>query len=90
VKKLYHFVRTPTWVLPPRLMTMMVMGGPAKDILAQVELDKEENFTPGQIEKFKNDPEFYHKFVKVIEKDINGAFPIVSSMVLSTSHHIWD
>jgi hypothetical protein len=60
-------------------MTMMVLGGPAKGMLAQIELDEQENFTPKQIEKFKSDPEFYREFVKTMEKDINGAFPLVSA-----------
>ncbi|KAI1390283.1 uncharacterized protein F4822DRAFT_231430 [Hypoxylon trugodes] len=77
VKKLVHFVRTPTWIIPPRIMSMMVMGGPAKEILSEIELDEKENFTPRQIEKFKNDPAFYRKFVKIMEKDMSGTFPIV-------------
>ncbi|KAI5923316.1 hypothetical protein F4810DRAFT_669760 [Camillea tinctor] len=77
VKELYHFVRTPTWVIPPRIMTMKIMGGPAKEILDQIELDEKENFTKAQIEKFKNDPIFYRKFVMAIEKDINSFFPVV-------------
>ncbi|KAI2618461.1 hypothetical protein GGR54DRAFT_156842 [Hypoxylon sp. NC1633] len=77
VKKLYHFVRTPTWVIPPRIMTMMIMGGPAKHILGEIEFDGNENFSPQQIEKFKADPEFYHKFIKTIEQDSNGAFHVV-------------
>jgi hypothetical protein len=59
-------------------MAMIVMGGPAKDMLTQIEVDEKENFTPAQIERFKSDPEFYKKFIKAIEKDLNGAFPIVS------------
>ncbi|KAI0117329.1 FAD/NAD(P)-binding domain-containing protein [Daldinia grandis] len=77
VKKLYHFVRTPTWVIPPRIMSMKVMGGPAKDILGEIELDEKENFTQQQIERFKSDPAFYRKFIKTIEKDSNGAFALV-------------
>lgn len=57
---------------------MMIMGGPAKDMLAKIELDANENFTPAQIEKFKDDPEFYLEFIKTIEKDSNGAFAVVS------------
>lgn len=56
---------------------MMMMDSPAKSILSQLELDKEENFSAAQIEKFKNDSEFYKKFVKTIELDLNGAFSIV-------------
>ncbi|KAI0008903.1 FAD/NAD(P)-binding domain-containing protein [Xylariaceae sp. FL0662B] len=77
VGKLYHFIRTPTWVIPPRIVSMMVMGGPAKSVLGQIELDEKENFTQSQIERFKEDPGFYRTFVKAIEQDINGAFPIV-------------
>ncbi|KAI2619355.1 FAD/NAD(P)-binding domain-containing protein [Hypomontagnella submonticulosa] len=76
VKKLYHFVRTPTWIIPPRIMSMIQMGGPAKDILGEIEMDEKENFTPRQIEKFKSDPAFYRKFIKIIEQDSNGAFQI--------------
>ncbi|KAK7752722.1 hypothetical protein SLS62_005274 [Diatrype stigma] len=77
VEKLYHFVRTPTWVIPPRLMTMKMMGGPANEILSEIELDEKENFSAAQIERFTNDPVFYRKFVKVIERDISGVFPVL-------------
>ncbi|KAK8048625.1 flavin-binding protein monooxygenase [Apiospora phragmitis] len=77
VKKLYHCVRTPTWIIPPRIMTMKVMGGPAKAVLGQIEMDDKENFSQAQIEKFKSQLELYKHFVKAVEKDINGAFPIV-------------
>ncbi|KAI0148121.1 FAD/NAD(P)-binding domain-containing protein [Hypoxylon sp. NC0597] len=77
VKKLYHFVRTPTWIIPPRIASMMMMGGPAKDILTQIELDEKENFTKKQVERFKTDPAFYRKFIKTIEQDSNGAFALV-------------
>lgn len=76
VQKLHHFVRTPTWVVPPRIQTMAKFGASA-DILADINVDEQENFTPGQIETFKKDPEFYRKFVKAVEKDVNGNFPIV-------------
>ncbi|XDG06882.1 hypothetical protein ABKA04_006497 [Annulohypoxylon sp. FPYF3050] len=79
VKKLYHFVRTPTWVIPPRIVSMMTMGGPAKDILSEIELDEKENFTQRQIEKFKTDPAFYRKFVKTIEQDSNGTFALIQN-----------
>ncbi|RYP76146.1 hypothetical protein DL771_001970 [Monosporascus sp. 5C6A] len=77
VQKLYHFIRTPTWVIPPRIMSMKMMGGPAKDMISQIELDGRENFSPAQIEKFKKDPAFYRKFVKTIERDISGVFPVL-------------
>ncbi|KAK7923108.1 dimethylaniline monooxygenase [Apiospora marii] len=78
VKKLYHCVRTPTWIIPPRIMTMKVLGGPVmKTVLGEVEMDDKENFSQAQIEKFKSQPELYKRFVKTVEKDINGTFPIV-------------
>jgi hypothetical protein len=60
-------------------MTMKIMGGPAKEIIDQIEFDEKENFTPRQIEKFKNDPAFYRKFVKTVERDLSGAFAVVST-----------
>jgi hypothetical protein len=77
-EKLYHFVRTPTWVTPPRIMSIKMLGSPAKDMLSQIEIDNQENFSASQIERFKSDPQFYKTFVKAIERDINGAFPMVS------------
>ena len=70
-------------------MTMKIMGGPAKEILNEIEMDEKENFTPAQIERFKSDPEFYRRFVKAIERDIGGAFSVVSScyhMILLLLH----
>lgn len=80
VKKLYHCIRTPTWIMPPRIMAMMMMDGPAKRILTQLDMDKQENFSPEQIERFKSQPDFYRDFVKTIEKDTNGTFPVVSPL----------
>ena len=57
---------------------MMMMDGPAKRVLAQLDMDKQENFSPEQIERFKSQPEFYRDFVKTVEKEISGAFPVVS------------
>lgn len=56
---------------------MMVMGGPAKSILGEIEFDEGENFSERQIERFKNDPELYRRFIKTIEKDSNAAFHLV-------------
>lgn len=55
----------------------MATFGASKDILADIKIDEQENFTPEQIRKFKEDPDFYKKFVKAVEKDVNGNFPIV-------------
>lgn len=46
-------------------------------VLGEVEMDDKENFSQAQIEKFKSQPELYKRFVKTVEKDINGTFPIV-------------
>lgn len=56
---------------------MMMMNGPAKATLSELELDQNNNFSAAQIEKFKNDPELYKRFVKAIELDLNGAFAMV-------------
>ena len=45
----------------------MATFGASKDILADIEIDEQENFTPEQIRKFKEDPDFYKKFVKAVE-----------------------
>jgi hypothetical protein len=63
----------------------MMMNSPAKSMLSQLELDQNENFSAAQIEKFKNDPEFYKEFVKTIELDLNGAFALVSTVRFSWS-----
>lgn len=46
--------------------------------MSQIEIDDKGDFTPAQIEKFKSDPAFYKGFVKKIEEDVSGNFPLVS------------
>ncbi|CAK7223478.1 hypothetical protein SCUCBS95973_005193 [Sporothrix curviconia] len=75
VKKLVHVVRTPTWILPPRVQIFSM--GPAADMIDSIELDDDENFSPEQIVRFQTDPAFYRSFVKTIEKESNNSFPIV-------------
>ncbi|OIW35313.1 FAD/NAD(P)-binding domain-containing protein [Coniochaeta ligniaria NRRL 30616] len=75
-EKLYHIVRTPTWVIPPRRQAMLVMGN-AKDILSEIELDEKENFSQATIARFKSDPDFYRRFVKGIEREVNNGFPVI-------------
>lgn len=53
------------------------------EVLSEIELDEDEKFTPRQIERFKTDPEFYMKFVKAVEEDVNGNFPIVSDFSIA-------
>ena len=79
-EKLVHTVRTPTWLVPPRIQ--LLSAGKTADIMSQLELTPEGDFTAGQIERFKSDPDFYKKFVKLIEQDVNGNFPIVSEPFL--------
>ncbi|KAL2135631.1 hypothetical protein VTI74DRAFT_7581 [Chaetomium olivicolor] len=75
-EKLYHIFRTPTWVLPPRIQVWKQLNR-AGDILNQIEMDENENFSQETIERFQADPEFYRQFVKKVERDVNNMFPIV-------------
>ncbi|OTA70164.1 FAD/NAD(P)-binding domain-containing protein [Hypoxylon sp. EC38] len=75
VKHLVHFVREPTWIVPPRIQTLLM--GKAGNILDKIEMDADGNFTPAQIEKFRTDPSFYRTFVKAVEEEVNANFPIV-------------
>lgn len=61
--------------MPPRLQTLAM--GNASEMLDMIELEGED-FTKSQIQKFTQDPSFYEKFVKVIEKESNASFPMVS------------
>lgn len=40
-------------------------------------MDEKENFSPEQIQRFKDDDVFYKRFVKSIEKDTGGNFSMV-------------
>lgn len=46
-------------------------------MLKEIDLDAKENFTPEQIRRFEDDPDFYRRFVKGIEKDTSGNFRLV-------------
>lgn len=76
VKKLYHVVRTPTWIPPPWRQGQVMMGG--GQMLKEINLDEKENFTPDQIQTFKDDLDFYKRFVKGIEKDTSGNFRLTA------------
>ena len=78
VQKLVHVIRTPTWVIPPRVQVFAM--GAAGEVLKEIEMDREENFSQAQIDKFRSDPQLYRRFVKAIEREVNGAFPIVSML----------
>jgi hypothetical protein len=55
----------------------MIARSPNAEFISSIQMDKDENFTPEQIEEFKNDPEKYRKFVKAVEKEINSRFKTV-------------
>ena len=76
-KKLYHIIRTPTWVPPPRLLAWKMMGK-TDDMLRGIELDGKGNFSQLTIERFKADPEFYRRFVKGVEAEVNSTLSLVS------------
>lgn len=77
VKKLYHIIRTPTWIPPPWRQAQAQAGG--GQMLKEITVDEEEHFPPEQIQRFKDDEDFYRRFVKGIEKDTSGNFRMVSS-----------
>src|SRR5690349_14042596 len=81
-QKLYHIIRTPTWVLPPRIQAWKTMGQ-AGDVLSKIQLDDEENFSQETIQKFESDPEFYRDFLKKLEIEVNTGFSVVSSHQLT-------
>ena len=54
-----------------------MMMGPCKEVLGQIQMDKEGRFKKDQIERFKTDPNFYRMFVRATEKEVNSNFPIV-------------
>ena len=47
------------------------------EILGSLEMEGEK-FSLKQIEKFKTSPEYYLEFVKAVEEQINGRFPMAS------------
>lgn len=81
MKKLYHIVRTPTWIPPPWRQAQVQAGG--GQMLKEITVDEKENFPPEQIQRFKEDKEFYRRFVKGIEKDTGGNFRIVRRTALN-------
>jgi hypothetical protein len=52
--------------------------GQAGEILSQLQMDAQENFSQETIDRFQSDPEFYREFVKKVEVEVNNAFPVVS------------
>lgn len=58
----------------------MIAMGNAKDILGKIDMDEKENFSDKTKAHFQQDPDFYRSFVKGIEREVNGSFPIVSAL----------
>ena len=72
VQKLVHVIGSPTWISPPQ--AQMIAASPNAAFISSIKMDAENNFKPEQIEQFKSDPEFYRKFVKAVEKEVNSRF----------------
>lgn len=73
--QLYLYTDLDNRVVPPQQQMM----SQSIDILKEVKMDGDK-FTPEQIEKFTSDPEYYLRFVKAVEEEINGKFPLVYSI----------
>lgn len=52
-------------------------------MLKEISVDEKENFSQQQIQRFKDDEEFYRRFVKGIEKDTSGNFRMVRLFAFS-------
>lgn len=48
-------------------------------MLKEIVVDEKENFPPEQIQRFKDDDDFYRRFVKGIEKDTSNNFRMVGT-----------
>ncbi|TGO63016.1 hypothetical protein BOTNAR_0106g00120 [Botryotinia narcissicola] len=69
VTKLFHFVRTKTWISPN--------SKSVSHIMEQYELDAAHKFSEKQIQKFREDPVKYTKFLKTIESLSNKRFKTI-------------
>jgi len=52
-------------------------ASPNAALIGSIKMDSENNFTPEQIEAFKQDPAFYMKFVIAVENEVNSKFKMV-------------
>ncbi len=75
VKKLVHFIRSPTWISPSHLERMALT--PRGNVLSDLGIQGE-TFTPEQIDRFVKDPAYYLDFVKQVETYTNNKFKAVS------------
>ncbi len=74
VNKLFHFVRSPTWILPPQ--EERVLKKSSVEVLRSTVMDGNK-FTPQQIERFSNNPVYYKSFIKATEEQVNALFKVV-------------
>ena len=58
-------------------MAQMGQNQELMEVLGEIGIDEQENFSQETIERFKSDPEFYHRFVKAVEKEVNSGFAMV-------------
>ncbi|KAL2885404.1 phenylacetone monooxygenase [Ceratocystis lukuohia] len=82
---LHHVIRSPTWILPPRV-AMMKMG-PMAEIIGKIELDDEDNFTAAQIARFKEDTDLYNRLTQAMEDDMHVKFAI--SLIEDSPQEKW-
>jgi hypothetical protein len=59
-------------VTPPPQQMLFAMK--SESILEDIKMDGDK-YTPEQIEKFASDPEYYLKYIKIVEEQINNRFP---------------
>lgn len=65
----------------------MLKGGAAA-ILQSAQMDGDK-FKPEQIERFKNDREYYRSFVKATEEQVNARFKTVSQNDIRKINIVW-
>ncbi|KKA26713.1 hypothetical protein TD95_004739 [Thielaviopsis punctulata] len=82
---LHHIIRSPTWILPPRV-AMMKMGALAP-VISKIELDAQDNFSKAQIQRFKTDQALYDGFSAALENDMNFKFAI--SLIENSPQEKW-
>ncbi|KIV97955.1 hypothetical protein PV10_01650 [Exophiala mesophila] len=74
VTNLFHFVRSPTWILPPQTDRLLTKS--SVEILRGAVMDGSK-FTQQQIQRFRDDPIYYKSFIKATEEQVNGLFRVL-------------
>ncbi|KAK5046735.1 hypothetical protein LTR84_007496 [Exophiala bonariae] len=74
VDHLVHFVRSPTWILPPQ--EERVLKKSSVELLRGTIMDGNK-FTPQQIQRFRDDPVYYKSFIKATEEQVNALFKVL-------------